>query len=130
MKQKITQEQIEEMKKLKAEGKGIYQIAKTMKLTYVAVAYYVGDYKQKLANHLKTKRMLGYAREIAMKEYKSADIIALEGTPTDLGNGYERWEFKVFIGEAEPREEKYINIIKKIGRTKKSELKHEIVNKE
>lgn len=129
MKRTITNEQIGEMKKLKAEGLGIYKIAKKLGLKYMVVAYYVGDYKQKLANHLKTNRLLEYVRDIAMKEYKSADVIALEGTPT-ISDGYERWEFKVFIGENEPREEKYINIIKKVGRIKKTELKHEVIEKE
>ena len=126
---KITKEQIEEMNKLKAEGKGIYQIAKKMGLKYLKVAYYIGDYKQKITNFSNSKRMLEHARNIAMKEYESAYIIPLTGTPTILEDGTERWEFKVFIGESEPRTEKYINIIKaKNARMKES--KWEIIDKE
>ena len=127
---KITDEQIEEMKKLKSDGLGIYKIAKNMGLAYITVAYYIGDYKQRLARLSVSKKLLKYAIGIATKEYNSSNVIALEGTPTALGNGYERWEFKVFIGESEPRTEKYINIIKSIDKTKKSELKYEIIDKE
>ena len=126
---KITKEQIAEMKKLKAEGLGIYNIAKKMGLKYLTVAYYIGDYKQKMANLSKSKRMLEHARNIAIKDYGSAYVVPLTGTPTVLADGAERWEFKVFIGEDEPREEKYINIIRaKSARIKES--KCEIIDKE
>lgn len=114
----ITLEQIKEMQKLKAKGLGIYQIAKKMGLAYLIIAYYVGGYRQKISHNSKLKRLLGYVREISLKQYSSADVIALKGTPTDLGDGLERWEFKVFIGKSEPRTEKYINIIKGAGKTK------------
>ena len=48
MKQTITQEQLKAMRELKSEGLGIYSIAKRLNLTYVKVAYYIGDYKQKI----------------------------------------------------------------------------------
>ena len=36
------------MRELRDEGLGIYAIAKRLNLTYVKVAYYIGDYKQKI----------------------------------------------------------------------------------
>jgi hypothetical protein len=128
---KITKEQINEMKKLKAEGKGIYQIAKKMGLKYLTVAYYIGGYKQKITNLTKSKRMLNYAQDIVRTKYDYiyTSVVPLKGTPTDLGNGMERWEYKIFIGEDEPRTEEYINIIKaKNARMKES--KYEIIDKE
>lgn len=48
MKRTITQEQLKAMCELRDEGLGIYAIAKRLNLTYVKVAYYIGDYKQKI----------------------------------------------------------------------------------
>jgi hypothetical protein len=86
-----------------------------------------GLYKTKMTKLAKSKRMLKYAEDIIEKKYDCiyTAIIPLKKTPTDLGDGIERWEFKVFIGEDEPRKEEYINII-----AKASELKYEIIEKE
>lgn len=48
MKQTITQAQLKAMRELRDDGLGIYAIAKRLNLTYVKVAYYIGDYKQKI----------------------------------------------------------------------------------
>jgi hypothetical protein len=56
MKQKITNEQIERMKRLKADGESIANISRLMNLHYVKVAYYVGDYKQKIEECNKLNR--------------------------------------------------------------------------
>ncbi|MEM3858683.1 MAG: hypothetical protein QW478_04675 [Candidatus Micrarchaeaceae archaeon] len=118
----MEQEKIDEMKKLKAEGRSIAEIARRMNMPYVKVAYYVGDYKQKIIMANKARHMLKIAIGIASEKLGTTNVHALEGTPTILEGGIERWEFKAFIGDSEPYVEKYINIINK--------RKYEIVDKE
>lgn len=58
MKRTITEAQLKSMHELNAEGLGIYAIAKRLGLTYCKVAYYIGDYKQKImkANKANSKK--------------------------------------------------------------------------
>ena len=125
MKHTITNEQIDQMKKLKVEGKGTYQIAKQLGLTYMNVAYYTDNYKDKIAKSNKARSMLERARKIATEQYGGGiDVSALSDKPTMIEEA-ERWEFKIAIGEKEPREEKYLNLFKH-----KSKYVFEIVDKE
>ena len=119
----MEQEKIDKMKRLKAEGYSIAEIARKMdNMPYAKVAYYVGDYKQRIMKANKARHMLKIAMQIASEKLGTTNVHALEGTPTILEGGIERWEFKAFIGDSEPYTEKYINIINK--------RKYEIVDKE
>jgi hypothetical protein len=69
MKQKITNEQIERMKRLKADGESIANISRLTGLHYVKVAYYVGDYKSKIVerNRINRKKHRDEPNELNIK---------------------------------------------------------------